>query len=65
MDGIGQTFFSLLFEKRPELMRLFSFRDDPQWRTSRGLKVGEGRGPFFWRAGGPCFGRALAAGVIT
>ena len=42
MDGIGQTFFSLLFEKRPELMRLFSFRDDPNWRTSRGLKVGVG-----------------------
>ena len=39
MDAIGQEFFSRMFELQPPLLKLFSFAEDPQWRTSQGLRV--------------------------
>ena len=38
MDAIGQEFLSNMLERKTEMLRLFSFRDDPNWRTSRGLR---------------------------
>ena len=42
MDAIGQEFLSNMLEREPEMLRLFSFRDDPNWRTSRGLRIHAG-----------------------
>ena len=38
MDVIGRDFFTRMFERRPELLQLFSFRDDPDWKASRVLQ---------------------------
>ena len=36
---VGRAFFALFFARRPDLMRLFGFRNDPNFLQSRGLKV--------------------------
>jgi len=51
-DEIGRALFCLVFERHPAFLKLFSFRDDPNWQSSAALKahasaimkVGDGMG---------------------
>ena len=35
---VGRAFFCLMFDRRPELLRFFSFRGEADWRNCAGLK---------------------------
>ena len=42
VDAVGMSVLVRLFVKQPERLRLFGFRDDPNYLSGRSLKVGEG-----------------------
>ena len=41
MDAVGMSVLARLFVKQPERLKLFGFRDDPNYLSGRSLKVGD------------------------
>ena len=39
MGSIGRDFFERMFQRQPEMLKLFNFRDDPNYASSRSLMV--------------------------